>query len=98
MGSGTSLQVLRVNQNGDGYDESTGWTSSTNIGLTKGSNISNGWEGTIFQDKFKNLWIMSTSTIKTVNNVEKTIYSKLQVLKVNQNGDGYVDSWQKPSD
>ena len=98
MGSGTSLQVLRVNQSGDGYDESTGWTSATNIGLTKDSNISNGWEGTIFQDKFKNLWVMSTSTTKTVNNVEKTIYSKLQVLKVNQNGDGYVDSWQKPSE
>ena len=98
MGNGTSLQVLRVNQNGDGYDESAGWTSATNIGLTKGSNIPNGWEGTIFQDKFKNLWVMSASTTKTINNVEQTIYSKLQVLKVNENGDGYVDSWQKPSD
>ena len=70
------LQVLRVNQNGDGYDEKTGWTSANN-GLTKGSNIVNGINGTIFQDEFKNLWTMGQKT-------------SLQVLRANESGDGYV--------
>ncbi len=70
------LQVLRVNQNGDGYDEKTGWTSANN-GLTKGSNIVNGLNGTIFQDAFKNLWTMGQKT-------------SLQVLRANESGDGYI--------
>ena len=48
--SNSKLQVLRVNQNGDGY-VNTGWTSA-NSGLTKGSNIINGADGVIFQDEF----------------------------------------------
>ena len=80
MGKETGLQVLRVNQNGDGYDESTGWTNATDSGLLKGSNITNGENGTIFQDKFNNLWALAKD-------------SKLQVLKVNTNKDGYVNSW-----
>ena len=98
MGYGTNLQVLRVNENGDGYNESIGWTSANNSGLTNGSNITDGNRGTIFQDDFNNLWAMSYKEIKIIKNVKKTIYSKLQVLKVNQNGNGYVDSWQKPID
>ena len=84
-GNSTSLQVLRANQNGDGYDENTGWTNAKNSGLTNGSNITKFATGTIFQDKFKNLWTMGYET-------------NLQVLKVSQNGDNYVNSWQKPSD
>ena len=78
MGAGTSLQVLRVNGSGDGYDESIGWTNA-NSGLTNGLNIIDGSYGTIFQDKFKNLWIMAGET-------------SLQVLRVNQNDDGYDES------
>ena len=98
MGKATPLQVLKPNENGDGYDETTGWTSANDSGLTNGANIIEGFRGTIFQDKFKNLWVMSTSTTKTIDEVEKTIHTKLQVLKVNLAEDGYVDSWQKPID
>ena len=80
----TSLQVLKVNSNGDGY-VTTGWTSNndptTGDPLLKGSNILDGEDGTIFQDSFKNLWAINA-------------WERLQVLKVNSNGDGYVDSWQ----
>ena len=79
MGNGTNLQVLKVNQSGDGY-VSTGWTDNNDKtsgdSLLKGSNITNGATGTIFQDEFKNLWAMGLGT-------------NLQVLKVNQSGDGY---------
>ena len=78
MGNNTSLQVLRVNQNDDGYDETTGWTSA-NSGLTKGSNITNGFKGTIFQDEFKNLWAMGSE-------------KKLQVLRANSQKDGYDEN------
>ena len=71
MGQRTSLQVLKVNSEKDGYIE--GWTSTTSSGLTKNSNITNGYAGTIFQDSFKNLWTMGNG-------------SKLQVLKANKNG------------
>ena len=98
MGWRSNLQVLRANSQKNGYDESTGWTSANNSGLTKGSNITNGNRGTIFQDDFNNFWAMSYEEIKTINNVKKTIHTKLQVLKVNENGDAYVDSWQIPSD
>ena len=78
-GRGTSLQVLRVNENADGYDETIGWTNLIDSGLTKNSNIIDGWQGTIFQDKFKNLWAMGNGTV-------------LQVLRVNENGDGYDEA------
>ena len=78
MGENQKLQVLRANQNKDGYVSA--WTSATNSGLTNGSVINKGQDGTIFQDQFKNLWAMSFS-------------STLQVLKVNENGDGYVSAW-----
>ncbi len=92
-GSGTSLQVLRANISENGYDESIGWTNA-NSRLTKDLDITNGLGAIIFQDEFKNLWLMSSPVVKKT----KSIYTKLQVLKANQNGDGYVDSWQKPSD
>ena len=80
MGYFSKLQVLKVNQNKDGYVKD-GWTSDTTLDLTKGSNITNGQFGAIFQDKFKNLWAMGAN-------------SKLQVLKVNSKKDGYVkDGW-----
>ena len=97
MGWFTSLQVLRANSQKNGY-VTTGWTNATNSGLTNGSNIINGEFGTIFQDEFKNLWTMSSNGFKTIENVRKTIYAKLQVLKVNVAKTGYVDSWQKPID
>ena len=93
MGKGTSLQVLRVNTNKNGYDESVGWSSAINSGLTNGSNIENGYGGTIFQDNFGNLWAMGSSITKDVDGTEKTIHTKLQVLKINQNKNGYVNSW-----
>ena len=91
MGYNSKLQVLKANQNKDGYDKSTGWTNDVlNENLLKGSNINDGWGGVIFQDSFKNLWAMSDSITKDVNGVKKTIHTKLQVLKANQNKDGYV--------
>ena len=90
MGYGTSLQVLKVNTAGDGY-VTTGWTDdndkTTGDRLLKGSNIGGGWTGTIFQDEFKNLWVMGASY---ENAAEEIISSKLQVLKVNPAGDDYV--------
>ena len=93
----TSLQVLKANSSKDGY-VSTGWTNANDSGLTKGSNIIDGATATIFQDEFKNLWAMSTPKIKVIEGFKKTIYAKLQVLKINEAKDGYVDSWQKVSD
>ena len=81
IGEKTKLQVLRANQNKDGY-VTAGWKNDTNSGLTKNSNITNGRYGTIFQDSFKNLWAMGR-------------YTKLQVLKANANKDGYdeITGW-----
>ena len=79
----SKLQVLKVNQDGNGYVK-MGWINdNTKNGdkLLKNSNITNGWNGTIFQDEFKNLWAMSNET-------------KLQVLKANEDGNGYVESWE----
>ena len=70
------LQVLRANDSKDGYVQ-TGWTSATNTTLLLNSNIEEGHDGFIFQDVFKNLWSISWTT-------------KLQVLRANQDGDGYV--------
>ena len=78
MGQGSKLQVLKVNSQKDGYVED--WASHTNSDLTKNSNITNGLDGTIFQDSFKNLWTMGAG-------------SKLQVLKVNSQKKGYVEGW-----
>ncbi len=97
IGNNTSLQVLEVNNSKNGY-VSTGWTSANNSGLINDSSVLNGTHGIIFQDEFKNLWVMSNTKSKKINNVWKYFFTKLQVLKANQNGDGYVNSWQKPSD
>ena len=82
MGTETSLQVLKANQKSDGY-QSIGWINdndkTTGDPLLKGSNIIDGDEGVIFQDKFKNLWAMGTGT-------------PLQVLKAKLDGNGYVDT------
>ena len=76
MGNQSKLQVLKVNSKKDGYVE-VGWTSDTNLNLTKDSNITNGAGGIIFQDDFGNLWSMGNK-------------SKLQVLKKDPKNEGYV--------
>ena len=83
MSSGSKLQVFKANKAGNGYVEE-GWindNSQNEDNLLQNSNINNGEGGTIFQDSFKNLWSMGKN-------------SKLQVLKVNEDGDGYVKSWE----
>ena len=95
MGTDSKLQVLKVNQNGTDYVDS-GWIDNNDETngdpLLKGSNIIDGDDGVIFQDEFKNLWSMGALKTKTIEGVKKTIYGKLQVLKVNQNGDGYINT------
>ena len=76
MGKDSKLQVLKKDPNKEGYLDS-GWTDG-DLGLTKGSKINNGEGGTIFQDKFKNLWVLGKS-------------QKLQVLKSKPNGSGYLN-------
>ena len=72
-------QVLKANQNGDGY-ATTGWTNDNTQGLLNNLRIrTSGW--VFFQDSSKNLWAMGNPT-------------GLQVLRINQNGDGYVSSWE----
>ena len=90
MGRYTKLQVLKANQNKDGYDENIGWTSFNNNELLKGSNINQGQGGTIFQDEFKNLWATGFQDIEFINEVWKVIYPKLQVLRANEDKSGYV--------
>ena len=81
MGYKSKLQVLKANQNKDGYDKSTSWTNDVlNENLLKGSNITNGNNGTIFQDEFGNLLVTGLN-------------QKLQVLKVKEDKNGYVSSW-----
>ena len=79
-GSGR-LQVLKAKPDGSGYVD-TGWACDNTKGLLKGSNITvvgnkvnHVWR--IFQDSFGNLWMRGWQ-------------KNPQVLKVNQNGDGYV--------
>ena len=78
-------QVLEVNQDGNGYDETAGWNSDNTQGLLnnlriRGRNRDNAaW--VFFQDSSKNLWAMGNQIV-------------LQVLRANQNGDGYVSSWE----
>ena len=90
MGRYTKLQVLRANENKDGYDKNSGWTSVNNNELLKGSNINQGQGGTIFQDDFKNLWATGFQDINFINKVWKVVYPKLQVLRVKKDKNGYV--------
>ena len=85
MGNRTKLQVLKANENKTGYDLITGWVNNNDKingeKLLKGSNITDGSFGTIFQDDFGNLWTIGYD-------------SKLQVLKADSNSDtGYANSW-----
>ena len=73
-------QVLRVNQNGDGYDENTGWTSDNTQGLLNNLKSNTLTEWFFFQDSSKNLWAGGKD-------------AKLQLLKVNETGSDYVSSW-----
>ena len=84
MGNGSKLQVLKKDPNKENYVE-TGWTSDTTLGLTKGSNIRDGWGGTIFQDSFGNLWAQGYG-------------KKPQVLKATENSKAYVtQGWNNNS-
>ena len=75
MGFWTSLQVLK--KEGDRFASS--WISDTSQeGLVKGSNITNGNSGVIFEDSSGNIWAMGYGT-------------SLQVLK--KQGDGFSSSW-----
>ena len=75
MGKGTLLQVLK--KEGSGFASS--WISdSTQAGLLKDSNITNGFAGTIFEDSSGNIWAMGDET-------------PLQVLK--KEGSGFASSW-----
>ena len=78
MGKGSKLQVLKKDVDKKGYLDAS-WTNNNNLGLTKNSNITDGWGGKIFQDSFGNLWTMGRRT-------------KLQVLKKDPNKEGYVDA------
>ena len=69
--SKTTLQVLKR--------DGTQWENNKENGLTKGSNISDGTKGFLFEDDFGNLWAMGAGT-------------KLQVLVKNKDGT-FVDSW-----
>ena len=80
MGSSSKLQVLKANEGGTDY-VNTGWISdNTQSGdnLLKNSKITDGFNGKIFQDSFGNLWAMGNG-------------KKLQVLKANEEGTGYVN-------
>ena len=61
FGVRAKLQVLKVNQTGDGY-VNTGWINDNdkNIGdeLLKDSKINGSFNGKIFEDSSKNLWVM----------------------------------------
>ncbi len=98
MARDATFQVLKVNSQKNGYDENIGWKNASDSGLLKGSKITNGQDGTIFQDQFDNLWAMGYREIKIIKGEQKIIYTKLQVLKANVTKDGYVDSWQRPID
>ena len=78
MGDGTPLQVLK--KEGSGFADS--WTSDTNSKLLKGSKITDGWNGMVFEDSNGNIWAMGYGT-------------PLQVLK--KEGSGFVDSWTSDS-
>ena len=75
MGYNTPLQVLK--KESDGFASS--WTSDNTSGLLSGSNITNGYYGTIFEDSSGNIWAMGSIT-------------PLQVLVKKEDGN-YADSW-----
>ena len=82
MGKDSKLQVLKADPNSDSGYVNTGWTNDNGKNgeaLLKNSNISMGWNPTIFQDSFGNLWTSGGA-------------EKVQVLKANKNGDGYVNT------
>ena len=104
-GKGTKLQVLKANQSGTGYDENTGWIDDNNKitgdSLLKDSNINDGWGGVIFQDFYGNLWAMGTTYYIDIDDddEDEQVPSKLQVLKINPIGDGYVATgWTDDND
>ena len=74
MGYGTPLQVLR--KKGSGFASS--WASDNTSGLLKGSNITRGQNGVIFEDSSGNIWAMGKLT-------------PLQVLR--KEGSGFASSW-----
>ena len=75
MGNNKPLQVLK--KEGDGFSSS--WVSNTTKeGLLKGSNITDGYFGTIFEDSSGNIWTMGYG-------------KRLQVLK--KEGDVFASSW-----
>ena len=79
MGAGTKLQVLAKNKDGTFADS---WTNDNNENgekLLKGSKITDGTGGILFQDSFGNLWAMGKG-------------SKLQVLLKTKDG-SYASSW-----
>ncbi len=78
MAKGSKLQVLVKNKDGF-YADSWDVDNSQNGKLLKGSNVNNGYQGSIFQDSFGNLWSLGRGT-------------KPQVLKINQNDDNYVNT------
>ena len=89
LANNKKLYVLKVNEEGTGYVDS-GWTNDNTKGLLKGSKIEDGYYGSIFQDKFKNLWVLGRK--RNIIN-KKRPPSRLQVLKANKDGTGYVNSW-----
>ena len=80
MTKDSKLKVLKANENGDGYVDS--WIDNNKKNgepLLKGSKITNGHSGFIFEDSSGNLWAMGKGT-------------KLQVLVKNEDG-SFADSW-----
>ena len=80
MGKGTKLQVLVKNKDGSYASSWKNDNSRNSKELLRNSDITNGQDGTIFQDFFGNLWSMGFN-------------SGIQVLKVSQNGQGYENGW-----
>ena len=78
------LQVLAWNDETQQYADS--WSHSTRSGLTKGSNIKDGYSGTILQDRQGNLWSMANKPVGISS-------SKLQVLAWNSETQQYAESW-----
>ena len=63
MGNNSKLQVLKAKSDGSGYVDA--WTddnSASGEALLKESNVTNGNDGTIFEDSSKNLWVMGYGT------------------------------------
>ncbi len=83
--NGTKLQVLKIKSN-DSYVDS--WTSDNNTEqLLNGFNIIGRW-WTIFEDKFKNLWILLVKTPKISKNDKRIWFLKKE-------NDSYVNKWSE---